>query len=142
MMKKLLNILKNLIIIIYILMIIFVTICLISYNNYQVTELGDNTLLPVIDKDLEPDYKVGDLLIIRKEQPTNVGKDEKIFFYKKRFGETTVNFATVTEAETVTPTEVTFTVEGDYKFSSSNYIGRVSDVVIIPKVGSVLNILE
>ena len=141
-MKKLLNFLKNFIIIMYILLIIFVTICLISYNDYHVTELGDSTFLPVIDEDLEPDYKVGDLLIINKEDPSKVQKDEKIFFYRKRFGETTVNFATVTDAELVTPTEVTFTVEGDYKFSSSNYIGKISDVIIIPKVGSVLSVLE
>ena len=141
-MKKLLNFLKNFIIIAYILLIIFVTICLISYNDYHVTELGDSTFLPVIDEDLEPDYKVGDLLIINKEDPSKIQKDEKIFFYKKRFGETTVNIATVEEAELVTPTEVTFTVEGDYKFSSSNYIGKISDVIIIPKVGRVLSILE
>lgn len=57
-MKKIFNFVKNLLIIIYILLIIFVTICLLSYNDYKLAVLGKNTLVPVIDTDLEPDYTV------------------------------------------------------------------------------------
>lgn len=141
-MKKLCSFLKNFIIFLYIVLIIFVTVCLISYNEYQVSVIGDSTFIPVIDEDLEPDYTVGDLLIISRKNPAKIKKDEKVFFYMKRFGEPTVNYATVENAEIVSPTEVTFTVNGDYKFSSSNYIGKVDDTIIIPKVGRILNILE
>lgn len=141
-MKKLCSFLKNFIIFLYIVLIIFVTVCLISYNEYQVSVIGDSTFIPVIDEDLEPDYTVGDLLIINRKNPAKIKKDEKVFFYMKRFGEPTVNYATVENTEVVSPTEVTFTVNGDYKFSSSNYIGKVDDTIIIPKVGRILNILE
>ena len=140
-MKKFLNILKNFIIIVYVVLIIFVTVCLISYNDYQVSVIGDSTLIPVIDEDLK-DYTLGDLLIVKRKNPSKVIKDEKVFFYMKRFGEPTINYSTVVDVQQVTPTEITFTVEGDYKFSSGNYIGRVDDVIIIPKVGKILNILE
>ena len=55
-MKKICSFVKNLIIFIYILLIIFVTICLLSYNDYKITVLGDQTLIPIIDENLEPDY--------------------------------------------------------------------------------------
>ncbi len=141
-MKKILNFLKNIIIIAYILLIIFVTICLISYNDFQVTQLGQTTLLPVIDEDLKPDFTVGDLLIIQKNKLTDVKEGDKVFFYRKRFGEVTVNFAPVTSVQQVSNTESTFTVEGDYKFSSSNFIGKVDTITVIPKVGGVLSVLQ
>ena len=35
-----------------------------------------------------------------------------------------------------------FQIEGDYRFSSSNFIGEVEDTTVIPKVGSVLSLLQ
>ena len=40
-MKKIFNFVKNLLIIIYILLIIFVTICLLSYNDYKLAVLNE-----------------------------------------------------------------------------------------------------
>ena len=65
-MKEKLNFARNILIILYILLIIFITICLLSYNDYKVTEFGNTTILPVIDENLEPEYSVGDLLILKK----------------------------------------------------------------------------
>jgi hypothetical protein len=141
-MKKTLHFLKNLIIFTYILVIIFVTICLLSYNDYKVTEFGTNTLVPVIDKDLEPDYTAGDLLIISKNRLAEVKIGDTVFFYRTYMGETTINYATVTNLERVTDTETTFTVSGDYQFSSSYFIGKTSTATVIPVVGRILGILE
>ena len=47
-MKEKLNFARNILIILYILLIIFITICLLSYNDYKVTEFGNTTILPVI----------------------------------------------------------------------------------------------
>ena len=141
-MKKIWDFLRNFIIFAYIILIIFVTICLLSYNNYKVTEFGRNTLLPVIDADLEPDYTVGDLLIIQKNNLSTVKEGDTIFFYRTVAGETTVNIAKVTEAYRVNDTEVTYTVEGDYTFSSSYFIGKTDTTTVVPKIGNVLSILE
>ena len=141
-MKKILNFVKNFIIIAYILLIIFVTICLLSYNDYKVTVLGETTILPVIDEDLEPDFTSGDLLLIERNKLASIRDGDKIFFYRKRFGEVTVNYSKVVSMERVSDTETTFTVEGDYKFSSSNYIGKVDTTTVVPKIGKMFSILQ
>ena len=141
-MKNLLNNLKNALIILYILLIIFITICLLSYNDYRVTEFGNTTVIPIIDEDLEPNYTVGDLVIVEKKSLARVEAGDVIFFYRTSSGITTINFAKVIKSERVTDTEFTYTVEGDYRFSSSNFIGEVEDTTVIPKVGSVLSLLQ
>lgn len=141
-MKKIWDFVRNFIIFAYILLIIFITICLLSYNNYKVTVFGRNTLLPIIDADLEPDYVVGDLLIIQRNNLSTVKEGDVIFFYRTVAGVTTVNFAKVTEAYRVNDTEVTYTVEGDYTFSSSYFIGKADTATVIPKVGNLISLLE
>ena len=88
-----------------ILLIIFVTICLISYNDYKLAVLGNNTLIPVIDEDLEPDFTVGDLLIVKRGKLSRVEVGDVVFFYRKAGGEATINFAKITNTEKVTDTE-------------------------------------
>lgn len=141
-MKKICNFVKNFVIIAYILLIIFVTICLLSYNDYKLAVFDGNTLIPVIDQDLEPKYTLGDLLIVNKNKLSSVEIGDEIFFYRVSAGETIINFGKIVDTERVTDTEYTFTVEGDYKFSSSNFIGKVETTKIIPKVGRVLSILQ
>ena len=144
-MEKLKNVwefVKNFVIIAYILLIIFVTICLLSFNEYKVTEFGKNTIIPIIDEDLEPDYTVGDLVIVEKGKLSRVDVGDVVFFYRTISGITTINYAKITKSEMVTDTEFTYTVEGDYKFSSSYFIGEAENATVIPKVGKVLSILE
>ena len=76
-MKNILNFLKNIIIIAYIILIIFVTICLLSYNDYKVTVLGKTTLLPVIDEDLETNFNKGDLLLIERNRLTTIKEGDE-----------------------------------------------------------------
>lgn len=145
-MKKVCRFLKDFAIIAYILIIIFVTICLLSYNDYKVTVFGSKTIVPIIDEDLEPDYSKGDLLVIEKNDFSDISIGDTIFFYRTVAGETTINYAKVEGIEPVTDTEYTFTVkkdeQGEYKFSSSYFIGKSETTSVIPGVGIVLSILE
>lgn len=141
-MKKIWNFFKNFIIMAYILLIIFVTICLLSYNDYKVTEFGKYTLLPVIDSYLEPEYHVGDLLVVEKNNLRDVKVGDMIFYYRTAMGITTVNYAPVVALETVTETETTFTVAGDVRFSSSYFMGKVDTSTTLPQLGRVLGLLQ
>ena len=141
-MKKTWNFFKNFVIMAYILLIIFVTICLLSYNDYKVTEFGRYTLLPVIDSYLEPEYKVGDLLVVEKNSLNDVKVGDIIFYYRTSRGITTVNYAPVTALEKVTNTETTFTVVGDVRFSSTYFMGKADTVKTIPQLGKVLGLLQ
>ena len=140
--KETLENVKNFIIFAYILLIIFVTICLLSYNEYKMTVFGKNTLIPIIDENLEPDYTIGDLVVVPKNMLSSVEAGDKIFFYRTASGETTINYATVTKSERVTDTEFTYTVEGDYRFSSSNFIGKTDTATVVPFVGKALSTLQ
>ena len=141
-MKKTWNFIKNFIIMAYILLIIFITICLLSYNDYKVTEFGKYTLLPVVDDYLEPDYKVGDLLIIEKNDLDDVKLGDIIFYYRTARGITTVNYSPVIELERVTDTETTFTAVGDVRFSSSYFMGKTDTIKVIPQLGKVIGLLQ
>ena len=141
-MKRILDFIKNLFIFAYILVILFITVCLLAYNDYKLTVFGDKTLVPVIDDDLEPSYTVGDLLIIKRDKIEDVKVGDVIFFYRTRSGETTINFAPVTDLEELTATETTITVEGDFRLSSTNFIGKTESASVIPNVGRILHTLE
>ena len=60
--------LVNLIVIIYIIVAIAVTICLLSYNEYKVSEFGDKTLVIMdeTNKDL-PEFQKDDLIIAQED---------------------------------------------------------------------------
>ena len=141
-MKKILDFLKNLLIFIYVIVVIFVTICLLSYNDYKVTVLGTTSIIPITDDNLKPDYALGDLLLVKRNKLSDVRVGDKIFFYRTRMGETSIYFAKVTNTERVTDKEYTYTVEGDYRLSSSTYIGKTSTATVVPKVGRFLSFIE
>ncbi len=142
-MKQTWNFIKNLIIILYILVIIFVTICLLSFNSYRVAVIGDTAILPVVDEGLP--YNKGDLLLVNKGNPAKVKIGNKVLFYRQFAGETSVNYAEVTNVEQITDTETTITVSMEGKphmFSGDDLMGSESNVDVIPKVGSIVNLLE
>lgn len=142
-MKQTWNFIKNLIIILYILVIIFVTICLLSFNSYRVAVIGDTAILPVVDEGLP--YNKGDLLLVNKGNPAKVKIGNKVLFYRQFAGETSINYAEVTNVEQITDTETTITVSMEGKphmFSGDDLMGSESNVDVIPKVGSIVGLLE
>lgn len=134
------NFFKNIIFIVYIIIAIFTTICLLSFNNYRVSEFGSNSLLIIDDNELEPEFHKGDLVIVNKDDTIIDG--EKIFFYDAEDRTIAVKLGKVISSERVTKTESTFTLEGGHKISSEYVLGTSKTVSVIPKVGTYLGILE
>ena len=60
-MKYVLNVLS----ILYFIIAIVLTVCLLSYNEFRVTQIGDYSLLLSIDEELEDISKKGDLIIVK-----------------------------------------------------------------------------
>ena len=69
----------NVIFVIYVVIAVFVTICLLSYNQFKVTEFGNYSLVIVTDDEMAPDFNKGDLIIVDKSQQVLSG--DKAFFY-------------------------------------------------------------
>ena len=66
-MKKIWNFIKGIIISVWVLIAIVATICLISYNDYSVSEIGNNSIFVIDNERLEPTFKENDLVIKEEE---------------------------------------------------------------------------
>lgn len=133
-MKK---IIRNIVIAIYAIIAITITVCLLSYNDYKVTMFGSTSLVIIDNESLKPDYENGDLVLVNRSKPVEVG--DKIFFYNSQ---AVISLAKVTEIQVVTETQTTYVLEGSKPISSDTLIGNAKDTKVIEKVGSVLRVLE
>ena len=136
-MKK---IISNGLFIIYVAIAIFVTVCLLSYNEFKVTEFGDYSLVIISDEGLEPDFNKGDLVIVNKKSKIITGR--KAFFYNTYDRQIEIKLGTIEAFERVTNKETTYTLEGERKISSQYVLGPAETAEVIPGVGTVLGILE
>ena len=100
-MKKILKIIGIIFIVIYCVISITLTICLLNYNDYNITVLGDKTLIIVKDDGLLPSYKKGDLVVVRKNPNYEVKAGDKIFFYDKEEEQVTVNLGTIVSKKNI-----------------------------------------
>lgn len=131
---------SNFLFIVYAVIAIFVTVCLLSYNDFKVSEFGNKTLVLITDNGLEPRFKKGDLVIVDKK--SNIINGRKAFFYNKDDIQMEIKLGTVEAIETVTSTEKTYTFEGSLKKSSQYVIGPADGAEVIPTVGGILAVLE
>ena len=141
-MKKILKIIGIIFVVIYCLIAITLTVCLLNYNDYNITVLGDKTLIIVKDEELLPSYQKGDLIIVKKNLNREVNVGDKIFFYDEVEGQIAVNLGTVVDKTNITRTETTFVMNGDYPISSEYFIGKAETSQVIHKLGTVLSVLE
>jgi len=133
-MKK---VIRNIVIVLYAIIAIAVTVCLLSYNEYKVTMFGQTSLVIIDNDKLEPDYNKGDLVIVDGSKEIKSG--DKIFFYNKQLA---ITLAEVTKVEVVTETQTTYTLEGNVPISSDYVIGKTETSKTYGKVGAVLGVLE
>lgn len=66
-MKKGLKIVIGVLLIPYFIVAIFLTVCLLNYNDYNVTVFNNKSLIIIRDSSLEPTYKKNDLVVIEKK---------------------------------------------------------------------------
>ena len=68
-------------IILYVLIAVFITLCLLMYNEYNVTEFG-NKVLVMVKSDSTGEFSKGDLIIVTKNK--DYDKDDSVFYYVSR----------------------------------------------------------
>lgn len=137
-MKKLIS---NIIFIIYLIVAIFVTVCLLSYNDYKVTVLGNTSFVIVSDTKMEPDYSKGDLVIVENSNEIEVG--EKVFYYNIYNEQIKVKLGTITEVTKENDSKIIYTIDdGEHRISSEFVVGPASTASAMQNVGTILGILE
>ncbi len=140
-MKLLKKILIEIVIGVWFVVALFSTICLLSYNKFATTVIGKNTLIIVDSDELEPNYKEGDLLVIRRNSDTKIDVGEKVFYYNSAMNSTVlVYLGDVEKKEEVTKSEYTFTIEGE-RVSSEFIIGTVDNTKAYHNVGKILKVI-
>ena len=135
-MKKL----KHILISIYLILAVLLTLTLLAYNDFKITEVGPYSFLVIKDEELAPDFNEGDLLIVNKNDEVLTGR--KAFFYDTSNEKIEVKLATIEKAERVNEQEVTYTLEGERKISSEYVLGPANTAEVIPTLGKVLGILQ
>lgn len=131
---------KRIIFGIYLVVAIIVTLLLLGYNDFKVTEFGNYTLLIIKDSSLEPEFNKGDLVIVNKDSEILTGR--KAFFYEANNQKMEIKLGTVEKVERVTSTENTYTIEGEKKISEDYVLGPANTAEIVPKLGTILGVLE
>ena len=128
----------------YVIVAIIVTVCLLNYNKYGVTEFGNKTLITVTGDDLAPSYQKGDLLVVENKSYDDIEANDYIFFYESSKEKKTViiNLARVISKRRITDTETTFKLDGDVDYSSEYVIGSTKNTKVYSGWGSVLSALE
>ena len=143
-MKNFLKVLGIVLLVPYLITAIIITVFLLNYNEYGVTELGNKTYITVTDDALKPNYDKGDLLVVEKKSNDDINENDFIFFYEESREKKTVviNYARVISKRRVSDTETTFKLEGDVDFSSEYVIGSGNHTKVYHGWGSVLAALE
>lgn len=141
-MKRVFKIIAGVLLAIYLILVVCLTTCLLTFNDYKISVIGDKSLLIVNDNTLNPDYKKGDLLVITKNDNKDIKVNDKIFFYNHYQSEVVVNISTVDNVQKITDTETTFTVNKEYDISSEYVIGKTSTTKVYSGLGEFLKILE
>ena len=131
---------KGIIFSIYLAIALVITLLLLGYNDFKITEIGTYSLLLITDNELAPEFNKGDLVIVNKDSEVLTG--QKAFFYNTYNQKIEVRLGEVIEAERVTDTETTYTFEGDRRLSSQYVLGPSKTADVIPHLGSVLSVLE
>lgn len=139
-MKILKKILIAILLVIYVPCVLFLTLCLLNYNEYNVTEFGKNTLI-IVDDELEH-FNRGDLAVVYKNSNDDIEENDYIFFYESTSSSTIISYAKVEKREDISREKSIYVIDGGYEVSSDYVIGKQSTSKKYDKIGTILSMLE
>ena len=138
-MKK---ILINTITILYFVIAITLTVLLLSYNEYKVSEIGNHVFALSLDDEIADVSNKGDLIIIKKEKARNIKVGDRIFFYVKQDKNMAISEAKVVKTEEAFGGGTTYVVEGNVRIAERYIIGKSDTAKKIHHLGTIINLLE
>lgn len=122
--------------VIYIIITLFVTICLINYNQFGFTEFGNKVIILAGKANLK-DYKKSDLLLITKSKTSDYKVDDEVFYYASVDKKIQVNKKEIVKIEPINKSEKNIIFEND-NISSDYVIGKKENTKVFPLIGYVL----
>ena len=141
-MKYILNFIKGTLFTLWLIIAIFTTIGLLSYNDYQVSEFGKYSLLIINNKELRSVYEQDSLVIIKKANEEDYKKGDKILFYSGNPKVVNfINLGEITDVHSENGAQASYYI-GDYKLSYDDIIGNVNGSIVYKKAGLILSVIE
>lgn len=145
-MKYIGNFFKGLIFSVWLVIAIFTTVCLISFNDYRISEFGKTSVIIVDDENWEPNFKENEILFVKKEKQLNYKEGDIVFFYKKKSADSYLFYGQIDEAIHSNGSESYYRFgEGDsaIKIPYRDIIGGANKVYKLPStLGIILSIFE
>jgi hypothetical protein len=129
-MKKNLKLIWNILQVIILVYVFFITFLVVNINEYSFSEVGKSTYVPVTKKIKKylNDYKTGDLLIVNK---SNIKKNDDIYYYIVVDSEYYIAKTKVLEVN-----KGVYTIEGNLNIEEDRIMGN--KVIKIKYVGFIL----
>ena len=139
---KVLKLLKNIFLgifaVIFFGFVIFMTVLLLNYNDYGLTEFGDKTLVILRDAISTNDFKKGDLVLAEKKKLEDLKVGDFVFAYKvDPKGSVSIDYGKISE---IYEKEQAVTYENGATYSISYVVGTPGKVY--PNVGKYLSVIE
>lgn len=138
-MKKLLG---TILFVVYAIIAVTVTVLLLSYNDYNISEIGGYTVYIVNDDSLEPKYKQGSILLIKETNDRNVQVGDEIFMYKVLNSQEFEVISTTLQSKTQQGNHIVYIVNDDENYANDYFIGKADDTIVIEGWGYILGLLE
>jgi hypothetical protein len=124
-MKKIGKVIINLVIFAWLAIALFVTVCLLSYNEFKVTTFGKTSLLIIDSDELEPDYLEGDLLIVKRNSDAKLNVGDRVFYFNSDMDSKVLVYnGKIESKETVSRDETTYMIDG-HKVSGVYVVGKI-----------------
>jgi signal peptidase I len=138
--KKIGNFLLDIVIGAWLIAAIFVTICLLSYNDFKVSTFGSTSLLIIDDDSMEPDFMEGDLLIVKRNSDNKINVGDRVFYYNSDMDSSVLIYnGKVEDKQEVSRDETTYTIDG-HKISGVYVVGKIDGSKSIHGVGKILGL--
>lgn len=136
--KMIKKILIGIVVAIYFAFVIFMTVLLLNYNKYGVTQFENKSLIIIRDEISTNNYKKGDLVIVQSKKINNIKVGDEIFTYQiAANGEVNIDLGIVGE---VHEEEQAITYENGSNYSMDFVIGSAEKTY--EKVGNYLSVIE
>ena len=137
------RVISTILFVVYSIIAIAVTVLLLSFNEYNCSEIGDYTVYLVNDDALEPEYDQGSILLIKSTSDKHVQEGDEIFLYKVI---NSSEYEIVTRKlvqKTQQGSHIVYTVNGGENYASDYFIGKADEVTVVESPwGTILSILE
>lgn len=139
---KVLKIIKSIIagilLFVYFVFVIAMTVLLLNFNDYGVTEFGNTSLILINDEISNENYKKGDLVITEKKKMEKLTVGEEIFTYKvDSKGNVSIDLGKIGN---LYPEEDALSFENGSTYSMEFVAGTPKEVH--KKIGTYLSVIE